>query len=104
MVLHFHKNNISTKINTSYNTKNNRNFDPKNIKAPPVTPAEEKKLLKFQDMGTCGMKNTSEKKIFKFEDMKLIPESIKSSVNLNTFKLNNKFKCVVTFLLQARFI
>ena len=50
------------------------------------------------------MKNTSEKKIFKFEDMKLIPESIKSSVNLNTFKLNNKFKCVVTFLLQVRFI
>ena len=62
MVLHFHKNNIPTKINTSCNTKNNLNFDPKNTKAAPVTPAEVKTFLKFQDMGTYGIKK--EKKFF----------------------------------------
>ena len=65
MVLHFHKNNIPTKINTSYSTKNNLNFDPKNIKAAPVTPAEAKTFLKFQDMGI----KKREKIFFKFHDI-----------------------------------
>lgn len=85
-------NSISTKISTSYkySTTNNLSFDPKTPKLLQLLQQRKKHSLSSKMWGNLGnKKNFREKKLFKFQDMKLIPESINSSLNLiNKFKFN----------------